>query len=117
MVSRRCQGGNCNILARALTEYLERLLPREHLQHGRDGSIFSSTSKQISSRGIKAVYWGEKIQRKNNVRILLKQRPVKKNRLLLVSQKIRVASEQSGIRLNYPAHTSVSLKPGWILTS
>ena len=42
---------------------------------------------------------------------------VEKNRLLSASQKIRVASEQSGLRLNYPAHTSDSLKPGWISTS
>ena len=30
-------------------------------------AIFSSTSKQISDRGIKAVYWREKVQRKNHV--------------------------------------------------
>jgi len=38
-------------------------------------------------------------------------------RAIIGKSKIRVASEQSRIRLNYLAHTSVSLKPGWILTS
>ena len=33
-----------------IAPYLLRLLPREHLEHGRDRSVFSSTSKQISSR-------------------------------------------------------------------
>ena len=42
---------------------------------------------------------------------------VKEKPIVIGKSKNPLASEQSGIRLNYPAQTSVSLKPGWILTS
>ena len=82
------------------------------------GQFFRAPLNRSLAEVSKQCTGGKKIQRKNNVRIfLLMQRALKKNRFLSASQKIRVASEQSGIRLNYPAHTSVSLKPGWILTT
>ena len=57
-----------SILERAPNEYFERLLYRKFFKHGRDRIILSSTAKQISCRGVKAVHQGGKIQKKSDLR-------------------------------------------------
>ena len=47
-----------------VASWKERLLPRECLKHGRDRTILSSTTKQKSCRGVKAVHQGEKNPKK-----------------------------------------------------
>ena len=81
------------------------------------GQFFRAPLNRSLAEVSKQCTGGKKSKERITCAFLLMQRVVKKNRLLSASQKIRVASEQSGIRLNYPAQTSVSLKPGWILTS
>ena len=75
--------------------------------------MLSSTTKQISCRGVKAVHQGGKIQRKSDLRFFLSMQQAEvKNQLLLENQKAYAVLKQSRIGPNCPAPTSARLNPG-----